>query len=201
MTDAQTIANEQSKPGVFNLVERLQNRGMPTEDVDVYLDERLGWDLLRLEEKHNNTKNVAEAKIIEGKIKRVKEQLAESRYVFTLQGVTNEGYQAVIDRAAESFPYEYEERVNPLTAEKTKVLIENDERDTLFNTLFLAEVITKVSDPDGDEDADITPEKVTFIKNLAPLDAIRRITELAFKMRMATEWMDVIQDEDFSPRP
>jgi len=197
MTDAQAIANDQSKPGVFNLVERLQNRGMPTEDVDVYLDEKLGWDLVRLEEKHVEARKDAEAKVIEAKIKRVREALQASRYVFTIQGLSNEKYDEVIALSEESFPYEYEETVNPLTGQKIREIVDSEDRDKLFNTLFLAEAVVKVTDPDGAVDDDITPEKVSFIKKLGPLDGIRRITELAFKMRMAASWMDGIQDEDF----
>lgn len=201
ITTPEDIATEMSKPGKFSLIERLQNRNMPTEDVDVYFDEKLGWDLMRLEEKLANTKKHDEANAINDKIKRVKAELEKSKYVFTLQGVDNERYDAIIAESEESFPNEYEESANPLTGQKTKVLIENEERDALFNTLFLAECITKVTDPDGGYDDEIGPEVVSWIKKRAPLDGIRRITELAFRMRMAASWMDGMQDEDFSPRP
>jgi hypothetical protein len=199
--DAERVANDMSKPGKFNLVERLQNRGMPTEDVDVYLDEKNGWNLLRLEEKHNEAKKKEELAEIEAAIARVKRALADSKYVFTLQGVSNERYDELIKQAEDAYPVEYEEHVNPLTAEKIKTPIDNEDRDRLFNNIFLADVITKVTDPDGGVDDEITVESVEFIKRLAPLDAIARITRLAFQMRMATAWMDSVQDEDFSPRP
>src|ERR1043165_2698208 len=97
----EAIADEQSQPGTFNLIERLQGRGMPTEDVDIYLDEKLGWDLVRLEEKHTLAKKDAEAKELEAKIEKVKRQLQSSRYVFTLQGMSNERYDELIDEVTE----------------------------------------------------------------------------------------------------
>lgn len=201
MTDPKDIAVEQSKPGNFSLIERLQNRNLPEEDVDVYLDERLGWDLIRLEEKHADAKKDAEARALEAKIEKVRKQLQESRYVFTLRGMSSERYDEIIDEVTEQYPFDYEETVNPLTGQRTKVEIPNEDRDQLFNTLFLAETIVKVQDPDGNVDESIDAAAVEFIKRLAPLDAVRRITNLATRMRMAVEWMDVIQDEDFSPKP
>lgn len=201
MTDPQTTATEMSQRGTFNFLERLQGRNLPEEDVTVYLDEKLGWDLVRLEEKHNNTRRDADAREIEAKIKRVKEQLADSAYVFTLRGMTNERYDEIVDQVLEQYPYEYEEVHNPLTGVNQKIEKPSQERDSLFNTLMLAEAIVKIADPDGAVDENITEVTAAQLKKLAPLDAIRRITELATRMRMAVEWMDVIQDEDFSPRP
>jgi hypothetical protein len=201
MTDAQTIAEAASQPGSFNIVERLLGRGMPTEDVTIYLDEKLAWDLLRLEAKHNSARKDKEAVEIEKKIERVKKELAKSAYVFTITGITNEAYDALVDQVLEQHPYEYEESINPLTGEKVRTIVQNDERDKLFNTVFMAASIDKITDPDGNVDDQVTPATAAQIKNLAPLDGIRRITEMMTEMRMAVKWMDEIENEDFSPRP
>lgn len=201
MTDPQTIATEMTERGTFSLIERLQGRNMPEEDRTIYLDEGLAWDLFQLEVKHNNAKRKDEVEEIERKLKTVREKLAKSAYTFTLRGMTNERYDSLVDQTLEQFPYDYEESVNPLSGVKVKNIIPNEERDALFNTLFLAESIVKVTDPDGNVDENITPEVVAFIKKLAPLDGIRLITEVATRMRLAVEWMDAVQDEDFSPRP
>ena len=58
-----------------------------------------------------------------------------------------------------------------------------------------------VTDPEGAVDENIGVEEVAFIKRQAPLDAVRLLTETALRMRMSVQWMDQIQDEDFSPRP
>lgn len=201
MSDPQTVATEMTQQGTFNLIERLQGRNMPEEDMTIYLDEGLAWDLFQLETKHSNAKRKEEVEEIEAKLKRVRAKLAESAYIFTLRGMTNERYDELVDQTLEQFPYEYEENTNPLTGIKAKNIIPNDERDALFNTLFLAEAIAKVTDPDGNVDENITADTVVFIKKLAPLDGIRMITELATRMRLAVEWMDAVQDEDFSLRP
>lgn len=197
MTDPREIAEEQSKPGKFSLIDRLQNRGLPSEDVDIYLDEKLGWDLIRLEEKHNSAKKDSEVREIEAKIKRVRRELQDSRYVFRVQGMTSERYDELIEKAYTSHPKEEAEQLNPLTGEKTMVEVPSEERDKLLNHLILEESIVSVTDPDGNVDDNITLETVAFLAKLGPLDGLRRISELAFRMRMAVEWMDVLQDEDF----
>lgn len=201
MTDPQAIANDMSQRATFNFLERLQGRNLPEEDVTIYLDEKLGWDLVRLEEKYNDAKKPSETAEIEKKIERVKKQLADSAYIFTLRGMTNERYDELVDQVLEQFPYEYEEIVNPLTGIKNKIELPNEERDALFNTIFLGESLAKITAPDGAVDENITEAYAAQLKKQAPLDAIRRITELAGRMRMAVQWMDAVQDEDFSPRP
>ena len=201
MTNPADIAAEMSKPGTFNLIERLQNRNMPEEDVDVYLDERLGFKLVQLEEAYNEAKTDDAANAILNKIDAVREELKASRYIFTMRGMSNETYDAIVDEVNEQIPEEFDEVTNPYTQQVVKVAKPNDERVSLYNTLFLAESLVKVTDPDGNVDDDITPEKVVLIKRLAPVDAIRMLLVLAEKMRMTAEWMEAIQDEDFSPKP
>lgn len=201
ITDAQAIAEAQSKPGTFNLIERLQGRNLPTEDIDIYLDERLAYDLLRLEEKHADAKKDEEAKAIEAKIAKVKKALQESRYVFTIVGLTNEQFEDLTKELDETHPEKFTEELNPLTSERVRTVQPNPERDRLWSTMYLAAIIEKVVDPDGNVDDDINRPKAGFLLDLLPLDGLRRINEAGAKMRLAVEWMDQVQDEDFSPTP
>lgn len=192
------IALDQSTPGKFNFIERLKGRNLPREDVTIYLDEEAGYALGLLEELiADEKKDSPKLKELEAQRAAAKQAVADSGYVLTITGMTNERYDELVERAEESFPVEYETINNPLTGEKWKKRLDSDDRDALFNDLFLAESIAKVTDPDGDVDDDITPEFVVQFRNLAPLDGIRRVVAKAFKMRMASEWMDEIQNEDF----
>lgn len=198
MNPEQYATEHAKSPATFSILDRLQNRGMPEEEVSIYLDEKLGWTLLRLEEKHANTTNVDQLKQLDEDIATVRDALKASTYTVLLRGMTNETYDAVIDTALESYPYEYVESLHPLTGQKVKELVASEEREALFNNLFLAEAIVHFRDPEGALDENITVETVALIKKIAPVDAIRRITELATAMRMAGEWMSEVETEDFS---
>lgn len=196
----QTVDAHAASPATFSILERLANRGMPTEDVTIYLDEDLGWTLAALEHKHANTTNPKQLTQLEKDIALVREQLASSKYIVHMRGMTNERYDEIVDTAIESHPYEYEETVNPLTTQRTKNVIPNEERDELFNSLFLAEAIVSIEDPSGAIDENITPEVIVMFKRLAPIDAIRRIRDTAGAMRMAAEWIEQVETADFTPK-
>lgn len=198
---AKAKAESMTNPGTFSIAERLSNRGLPEEDVPVYLDEKAGWELIRLEEKHADAASDEEAVEIEAKMAKVRAKLASSRYLFTVRGMTNETYDKLIDQVEEEYPKEFTEEFNPLTGGKSKVLIPNEGRDERFNLLFLAESIAKITDPDGAVDSNIDDVAMAFIRNQAPLDALDRIMRMATRMRMASEWMEQLEDEDFSPKP
>lgn len=196
-----TVTAHAASPTTFSIIDRMQNRGMPEDDVVIYLNEKLAWVLAKLEEKHNNTRREEDLPELEADIASVREALAKDRYVVSMRGITNEAYDAVVDEAVEAYPYEYTEEFNPLSGRKIKDIVPSPERDDLFNNLFLSQVIVKFTDPNGAVDENITPELVAQIKKIAPLDAIRRITNTATEMRMIAEWMDEVETEDFTLKP
>ena len=199
-TDAIVTAHAAS-PTTFSILDRMQNRGYPEEEVTFYLDEKLAWVLLQLEEKHRLTQRAEDLGPIEEDIASVREALASSKYTATMRGITNEEYDAIVDETEEAHPYEYTEEFNPLSGRKIKEVIPSQARDNLFNNLFLAKVIVKFTDPSGAVDEDITPELVASIKKVAPIDAIRRLSNTATEMRMVGEWMNGVETEDFTLKP
>lgn len=194
------IANEQSKPGVFSLIERLQNRNMPTEEVVIYLDEQAAYERERLTAKHAETTDKKRLAEIDAKLDELEARIRDSAVTLKLVGISSKRYDELLDRAKETYPIEVEETVAPFTGEKTKRELPNEDRDELFNTLYLAEVVREARMGD-DVDDNITETWIAQFKNHAPLDAVRSIYATGMKLRMATEWMDGIQNEDFSPRP
>lgn len=195
--DHQEVANEASKPGVFNLIERIQGRNLPTETVDIYMDEQAAYRRQRLNEAIMSEGDPEKAAALEDELDELTKKVLASKLTFTLQAITNEKNDELVDQAREEFPVEYEDSLNPMTMRKIRTELPSEKREEFYNRLFLAACIVKVSDADGNEDEDITFEKADVLFSAAPLDGIRRVLKLANDMRMVGEWMDQIQNADF----
>lgn len=199
--DYKLAANRMSQPGTFNLAERIAGRNLPTDQVTIYLNEQLGWDLEVLKSKLNDAVQKKDILELERKIEKVTKELAACAYVFTVQGMTNETYDEIVDKTDEQYPEEFDENVNALTGVKVRTPIENAERLDLFNRLLMEASLVKVVDPDGNVDEDLDLAKVTFISRQAPWAAVVKLRTKIAELRMTTAWMDEIQNEDFSQRP
>lgn len=212
MTDvsAEQIANEASQPGTFSLLDRLRNRSYPTEDVSIYLAEDAAYIKSVYEEEaasiriigSDEEKSAATDRLeaLHAKIDEASQAIKDSEVVVTLRAISSERYDELIDEARAKFPVKYDKVMNPLTGRAQKEEIESPDRDTLFTNLFLGEVIVKAT-IGNDVDDQIDALWFKEFQKYAPLDAIRVLVTKAYKMRMVTEWMDEIQNEDFSPRP
>ena len=190
-------AREASEPGKFNFLDRLANRNYPEEHVTVYLDEAAGLKLKELLAQHADAEDGEAAVAIEEKMTAVYERLEASRYTVNLMGISVEEYDAVIDLGLESYPVEYEESVTPLTFQKVKTPLPSEERETLIRTVLWSKFIRSVEDVDGNMDDAITPEWVAVFLNNLPIMGQMRIKDAVETLRMTTDWMDAIQDEDF----
>lgn len=195
------LAREGMTPKTFSFIERLQGRAYPEDDVTIYLDEKLGYKLLALHEELDAEGNAEKAKVIEGKIDQVSKELQRSKYVFHCHGISNEANDAIVDEVAESFPYEYDETTNPFTGEKTKTLIPNDDRTEAYVRKLWAACISSITDPDGAVDKEVGLETVAAFRQEGPLSGIGRVTAMLNKLRMATDWVEFLEDEDFLVKP
>ena len=198
--EAHTVANEHSAKGKFSLIERLRGRNMPTDDVTIYLDEGAAWRRDVIKELLGDEKDPDKVKALEAELAEVTQAILDSAVVIHVEGISSKEYDALLAEAEESYPTEYEEFQSPLTGQKMKNPIENEERDLMFDVALLAACV-RSAEIDGFIDEDITREWIAEFKELAPLDGVRKLVSTVFKMRMASAWMDEIQNEDFSPRP
>lgn len=202
---AQELAEEVSKPGKFSFIDRLQGRNYPKDDVVVYLDEELGYRLLdvqrRMEGDDNHTPSIPEMKLLEKEHARLSAALRDSKYTIHLQGISNEDWDAIVDDAAEHFPYEYEETTNPFTGAKTKEVIQSQERSEYFTKMLWLKFIQSIEDSEGNVDSDISLGTISAFRKQAPFSAIARVSETIDKLRMATDWVEYVEDEDFLAKP
>lgn len=195
--DAKAVAEEQSQPGTFSFLDRLNNRNYPTEDVTIFLDERAGLIVQKLKSDLMLQKDPAQREIIEKQIAYQVEKACESRYIVHLQGISVEAYDAIVDAANEQYPVEYNEFRNPLTAKLEREVIPNEDRDLYFRTHLWAAFFQSVEDKDGNLDENTTPEFVSVFLKVAPIAAQVEIGAAVDRLRMVTNWMDEIQGEDF----
>ena len=195
--EAKDIAAEASKEGNFNFLARLAGRDYPTEEVEIYIDERAGHLIQKLEEQASITKDGEQANVIHEQIKFQREKAKNSRYVIHLEGISVEDYDAIVDAATELFPVETKETRNPLTFAPESVVLDSPEREQYFRTALWAKNIRKVVGPDGGADENISQEWVAFFMGHAPIAALAKVNEAVEKLRMVSDWMDRIQTDDF----
>jgi hypothetical protein len=197
---AEELAAEASERGTFSFIDRLRGRNYAKDDVVVYLNEDLGYKLYNLEE---DLRVAAADRVpeIEEKIKALREELAPEAYTFHMHGISNKKYDQLIDEAVEQFPEEFEEIVNPFTGEKSKQTIPSEDRNKLFTTKFWAACLDSIEFADGSVADDDKEAIVSAFKEEAPLAAIGRVSATINKLRLATDWIEYTEDEDFLAKP
>jgi hypothetical protein len=195
------LATAAREKGVFSFLDRLKGRNYAKDSVVIHLDEEKGYELTKLVEElkaEGTTPEQQDALLAQIDAKRA--ELAPDAYTFYLEGFSSERYDELIDDAKEQYPYEYEEIVDPWSGRKSKEPIPDEKRNEYFTQLLWAESIKRVESIDGVDD-NITPEFIATFRKQAPLDAIRRISVTIDKLRMASEWTEYAEDEDFTLKP
>lgn len=197
---SEAAARNASEPGKFNFLDRVVGRNYPTESVEIYIDERGGYELAMLDKKIANETDGDKVNELDAERTKLVESLAVSKYIIHLEGISIENYDATVDDANEQYPVEYEESVNPITFAKTKTPLPSEERETYFRTHLWAKFIRSVEAPDGSIDDAIDATWVGVFMGHAPIMAQIRVQQAVETLRMTTNWMDAIQDEDFFPK-
>lgn len=192
-------AEESSKPGTFNFLDRVQSRNYPEVEREIYLDEAAG---LKIQHLLNERERIAPDDVEainrnDSDLALWREKAKESRYTVRMRGISAGDYDEIVDLAQEDYPLEYREDRNPLTFKVEREIIPNEEREALFRSLHWARVIQSVEDANGNVDDNITPELVANMMKGLPLTAQLVIADGVEETRMITAWMDNIQDADF----
>jgi hypothetical protein len=197
------LAATAREPGTFSFIERLRGRNYAKDDVAIYLNEELGYKLaeLKAQIKDTPTLSAEELAAIQEKIDAILVELAPDKYIFHIEGISNEDYDKLVDEAAEQVPYEYEETVDPWTGKKTQEPINSDKRNEYFTNALWAKVIRKVEYADGSFDESINSEFVEMFRRLGPLNALQHVGLTIEKVRMGSEWIEYAEDEDFLVKP
>lgn len=201
MSNPEELARAQSEPGKFNFIERLRGRNYPETVVDFYLEEGLAYKIAEFEKAIAGVTNKEKLAEAEEALRQMKVDLRAQTYKIHLRGISNERYDELMKESEEAYPLEYNETINPFTGQKAKDVIYDENRDKMFSNALWAECITKIVDPDGNEADEVDVAVIANLRAVGPLDGLRKISEGIISLRMATDWMDHVQDEDFFPKP
>lgn len=190
------LVEEAKKPGVFNILSVLKERAYPHDEVNIYLDEQAAYDASALKEKLESA-DVDEMDAIEAKLNEAVARLEASKYVFTINGISEGLREDILAQAAEQYPIEFEEDKNPFTGEIAKREVENKQRDRLFTNLLWHESIIKIVNPDGDVQESVSMKDIESLRKLLPIAGIGAINNAVEKLRISTATFMLSVDEDF----
>ena len=197
------IVEEAKKPGTFNILDALQDRAYPREQVTIYLNEQLAYDAAQLQEEIDElskSKSLEVQDEIDELIKNrdeLIEKLESEKYIFTIVGISEGIREDLMNESAEDYPLEYKEIKNPLTGENIREEVENKERDRIFTNLLWVNQIEKIENSNGDVQNKITLKDVEALRRQLPIAGIGAITQAIEKLRVATAVFMMTVNEDF----
>ena len=205
--EVQKLVEEAKAPGVFNIVSVLQNRAYPKDDISIYVDEQTAYEASQIKQKIEELEKNADVAVkpeieaLEKKRDELVKKLEQSKYVFTISGISEGAREDAQKTSEEKFPVEYDEDKNPFTGEVTKREKENADRDRFFTNLLWTRHITKIVAPNGDEQNGLTYVEVEELRKVLPIAGIGAITQGIEKIRVATAMFMMSVDEDFLAKP
>ena len=215
MSEEQEIVEkvqEAKKPGTFKIMDVLENRAYPTDEVEVYLDEEAAYlasqidDQLKeiqkkIDKSSDSSKQLkdlnAEYEEILAKKDALIEEIGGSKFVFHLTGISEGQREDLYALCLKEYPMEHDKERNPFTGQVDKKEIENPDRDKYFTNLVWQAHISKIVSPDGDEQNGVTYDEAVELRRSLPLSAITRINNAIEKLRTATAVFLMTVNEDF----
>lgn len=201
--DVTKLIDNAKAPGTFNILNVLKERAYPKDDIHVYLDEDSAYKASVINEKieelstsEDPESQVEIEKLIDERDALIK-KIADSKYVFTMVGISEGTRDDLVNKAKEKFPIEYKHETNVLTTETSKEEIESPERDEYFTELLWEAHIEKITAPDGSVQDNIAFEDIHGLRRSLPIAAISNISTSMEKLRLATTVFMLTVDEDF----
>jgi len=204
------MVQEAKAPGKFNIIEVLNNRSYPVIEVDVYFDESKALSAVEIQEKvqelekANIRKSPGAADVnrkrideLNKKLAEIVESISDSKYVFSITGISEAKREEMLNLAIAKHPVEFEETTAPLTGEVTRKEKDNDDRDRLFTNLLWREQISKITSPTGDIQDEITIEDIVALRGSLPIIGASKINEAIERVRIASAVFVMAVDEDF----
>lgn len=192
------LVEEAKKPGKFNIMDVVKERAFPEQEVNVYLDEQTAYLASDMNDKIKQTSpSDNEYAKMEEELSKLLSKLEESKYVFTIRGISEAKRDEVLKLASDKYPIEYREEKNTYTGEVKREEIEDQDRNNLFTSMLWSEHIIKIVSPDGSVQDNISPEDVKSLRGLLPLASSATINRTIEKIRAASAIFMMSVDEDF----
>ena len=192
------LAEEAKKPGKFNIMNVIKDRAFPSQDINVYLDEETAYKASDANEKLKRIDPAdKEYAAAEEELKSLLAKLEESKYVFTIEGISESKREEISKLAAGKFPIEYREEKNIYTGETKREEIQNDERDNLFTAMLWSAHIRKIVSPTGDIQDHLSAEECNELRGALPIASSALVNQGIEKIRAASAVFMMTVDEDF----
>lgn len=198
-------------PGTFSIVNAIKERAYPTDDVIVFLDESVAYKAAIVQEEidsldYSASKDEDDEAFKSRESKReelvaqrdsILEKLAESKYIFTLRGISEGKREEIFAEVGKVIPAEIKEERNPITGEVTTTEVDDPERNKLFTDMLWANYIERIVAPNGDIQNGVSNEEANELRKSLPLASVQKINECIDKLRVATAAFMYEVDEDF----
>lgn len=189
LAEAATVAKEFQSKGTFNLAERLKGRGFPTEEVNVYLNEDAGYQLVRLMSQPAPTDEAAlEAfnELVQG----VVDEVQESRLTLSLRGISTGHIKQIGKNLRKS-----------LKAEDPDYDFTSEEFENLQFFHYAAAHIVRVTDYSDDfEERLFTAEDVETLNNVLPRGEWDKILSAVARLSFSSNYFEQATDAGFLPK-
>ena len=206
-TEPVELAEEAKKPGVFNILNVLKERGFPTDVVSIIIDDNTAYAAAKVKARieelmASEVDNINdEVKSLESKLEKLVEKLNSERYEIHITGISEGQREKLVEKALEKFPKEFKEDKNPFSGEVTRTEIESEEREQYFTNLLWLDSIQKIVAPDGSEQDTIDESFIEQFREMISLPSNSSITQAIEKLRIATAMFIISTDEDFLAKP
>ena len=192
------LAEEAKKPGTFNIMNVIKDRAFPSQQVNIYLDEETAYNASDANEKLKRIDPAdKEYAAAEKTLKALLAKLEESKYVFTIEGISESKREEISKLAAGKFPIEYREEKNVYTGETKREEIENEERNDLFTAMLWSAHIAKIVSPSGDVQQHLSAEECNELRGALPIASSALVNQAIEKIRAASAIFMMTVDEDF----
>jgi hypothetical protein len=198
------IVEEAKKPGVFKIIDAIKERAYPQDDVVIYLDEQSAYLASQVQEKIDELSKKSFSDSVEKELEKLYserdvfvEKMNNSKYVFTMVGISEGRRDDLLKEAMNEYPMEYSDETNVFTNERKKVEIENSERDRMFTNLLWRDYVMKITSPGGDIQEGLTITEIEELRRSLPIAATGKINEALEKLRVASAMFMMNTDEDF----
>lgn len=203
INDAEVLASEAKKPGVFNILNVLRDRGLPKDVVSIIIDDAKAYDAAKIKERIEELMSSDDDDIndevekLESDLSKITEELNSNRYAVHITGISEGKRDQLLKDALEKYPQEFDEQKHPFTGETTKIEIDSPEREEFFTDNLWVSSIENIVAPDGSEQSALDYNTVRQFRSLLSVVSNAAITQAIEKLRVSTAIFVMSADEDF----
>jgi hypothetical protein len=198
--------------GTFKITDVLAERGYPRDKVVIMMDEDAAYEASKIKENiealdvkiakdSSNAELIKQMEELSEKREIYLKRLSDSTFTFHLRGISEGQREEIYKKSVAKYPIQYDRDQDILRGETKITEKESPERDALFTDYLWLACIESISDPNGNEQRDITYTDVRAMRSSLPMAAMAKINQALEKLRVSTAVFMVETGEDFLAKP